>query len=624
MILDQINKPNDIKKIRREDYAALAEEIRRFLVENVAETGGHLASNLGAVELTMALHLVLDLPKDKIIWDVGHQSYTHKILTGRKEAFHTLRQYGGICGFPRREESDCDAFDTGHSSTSLSAGCGLVTARDLLGEDYKVVSVIGDGALTGGMAYEALNNTAQLKSGYVIVLNDNNMSISESTGGLSKYLSRIRLNKGYNDLKQDVTNRLQRIPNIGDQLVSTISRTKSGLKQMLIPGMLFENLGITYLGPVDGHNLGDLVDTLKEAVAADRPVLVHVRTKKGKGYAPAERHPSRFHGVDPFDVETGKSRKKKTQPSYADVFSQVLCEMGAENEKVCAITAAMADGTGCKWFSHLYPSRFFDVGIAEEHAVTLAAGMAAGGLRPIVAVYSTFLQRAYDQIVHDVCLPRLPVIFAIDRAGLVGGDGDTHQGLFDLSYLNTIPGLQVIAPKNAWELKEAFRYALSQDGPVAIRYPRGSAWDGLPECQEPFALGKSETVREGKSPVTLVALGIMVKTAMETAALLEKEGIDATVVNARFASPLDEELLSKLAAQPGLAVFLEENEMAGSWCESVARVLWEDHSLCRPLFVAVPDRFVKHGSAEELSKEQGLDAESVARRILAALAEEKK
>ena len=481
MILERIQKANDIKKLKWDELEVLAAEIRQFLVENVSKTGGHLASNLGVVELTMAMHLAFSLPKDKMIWDVGHQAYTHKILTGRKDGFANLRQYGGMSGFPKRKESDCDAFDTGHSSTSVSAGLGYVEARALLKEDYRVVSVIGDGSLTGGMAYEALNNAAHLKTNYIIVLNDNNMSISENVGGMSMYLNGLRTADFYNDLKKGVTDTLSKIPGIGEHVVSGIRRTKNSIKQLFVPGMLFEDMGITYLGPVDGHDIKQLYRTFKEAQKMDHAVLVHVKTKKGKGYAPAEKYPSKFHGVGPFDYETGQALEVKKKETYTDVFAEVMCELGEKESKLVAITAAMKDGTGLCKFQEKYPDRFFDVGIAEGHAVTFAAGLAAAGLKPVFAVYSAFLQRGYDQIVHDVCMQKLPVIFAIDRAGLVGSDGETHQGVYDIAFLNHIPNMTILAPKNKQELRTMMEFAVSHDGPIAIRYPRGTAYDGLGE-----------------------------------------------------------------------------------------------------------------------------------------------
>ena len=494
MFLEKIEKTNDIKGIGAENYNALAEEIRQFLIQSISVTGGHLGSNLGAVELTMALHLFLNLPDDKIIWDVGHQSYTHKILTGRRDGFANLRKYGGISGFPKRKESDCDCFDTGHSSTSISAGLGMVKARDLAGGKNSIVSVIGDGSLTGGMAYEALNNASRLETNFIIILNDNNMSISENVGGVSKYLNNIRTADMYLDLKEGVYNSLHGMSKYGDKVVTKIRRAKSSFKHLVVPGMFFEDMGITYLGPVDGHDIPAMLRVLKEARKVRGAVLVHVITEKGKGYGPAERHPARFHGAEPFDIETGIPSAPRTKANYTDIFSTVMCKLGQRDEKVVAITAAMPDGTGLKRFRNMYPDRFFDVGIAEEHAVTFAAGLAAGGLKPIVAIYSSFLQRAYDQILHDVCIQNLPVVFAIDRAGLVGSDGETHQGIFDLSFLSSIPNMHIMAPKNKWELSDMIKFALGFEAPMAIRYPRGEAFDGLKDYREPVVYGKSECI----------------------------------------------------------------------------------------------------------------------------------
>ena len=457
MVLEKIQKANDIKNLEPEELEVLAKEIRSFLIEKISCTGGHLASNLGVVELTMALHLALDFPEDKLIWDVGHQAYTHKLLTGRKAGFDDLRKYGGMSGFPKRKESDCDAFDTGHSSTSISAGLGYVAARDIQKQDYHVVSVIGDGSLTGGMAYEALNNAAHVKSNFIIVLNDNNMSISPNVGGVSNYLSGLRTANAYTELKRGVEDTLKKIPVKGEKLVSQIKKTKSGLKQFLVPGMFFEDMGITYLGPVDGHDVRKLYKVFSEAKRLNHAVLVHVLTKKGKGYLPAEENPSRFHGTPPFVIETGEAKQTSEKDSYTDVFSKVITDVGKKDEKVVTITAAMADGTGLNRFAKHFPDRFFDVGIAEEHALTFAAGLAAGGMKPVVALYSSFLQRAYDQAIHDVCLQNLPVVLAVDRAGLVGSDGETHQGLFDLSFLTTIPNMTIMSPKNRWEMADMVR-----------------------------------------------------------------------------------------------------------------------------------------------------------------------
>lgn len=447
MLLEKIQKENDIKQLKPEELEKLAEEIRQFLVEKISVTGGHLASNLGVVELTMALHLAFELPQDKMIWDVGHQSYTHKILTGRRAGFDDLRKYGGMSGFPKRKESECDAFDTGHSSTSISAGLGYVAARDIKGEEHSVISIIGDGAMTGGMAYEALNNASRLKSNFIIVLNDNNMSISENVGGMSRYLNGLRTAEAYTGLKKGVEDTLMKIPVQGEKILYQMKKTKSGLKQLFVPGMFFEDMGITYLGPVDGHDIRKLYKTFQEAKRVDHAVLVHVLTKKGKGYGPAEENPSRFHGIVPFDIETGEAKEKSSKDSYTDIFSKVFCDIAKQNDAVVGITAAMADGTGLARFARMFPDRFFDVGIAEEHALTFAAGLAAGGLKPVVAVYSSFLQRAFDQAIHDVCLQNLPVMIAVDRAGLVGSDGETHQGLFDLSFLNMIPNMTILSPK---------------------------------------------------------------------------------------------------------------------------------------------------------------------------------
>ncbi len=613
MLLEQIREPQDIRNLNAEELKELAEEIRHFLIEKISVTGGHLASNLGVVELTIALYLAFDLPEDKVIWDVGHQSYTHKILSGRREMFDELRQYGGLSGFPKRKESPYDAFDTGHSSTSISAGLGMAQGRDLLGEDYAVVSVIGDGALTGGMAYEALNNAARMKRNFIIVLNDNNMSISENVGGMSKYLNGIRSGEGYNRLKKDVTAALMKIPMFGEGLVDKISRTKNSIKQLVIPGMLFENMGITYLGPVDGHDVRAMTKIFREAKKLDHAVLVHVNTKKGKGYLPAERNPSRFHGVEPFDPATGKPQKEKIYPGYTDVFSRELCRLAGENPRVVAITAAMPDGTGLKAFSRRYPERFFDVGIAEQHAVTSAAGMAAAGLKPVVAVYSSFLQRGYDQILHDVCIQNLPVVFALDRAGLVGSDGETHQGIFDLSYLTSIPNMTVLAPKNLWELRRELDFAVNHfDGPVAIRYPRGQAYRGLKEFDGPVEYGRGEVLYEGKE-IALLAVGSMVSTAEHVRDKLKEEGIECTLANGRFIKPVDRELVLTLARTHRLIVTLEENVLQGGFGLQVTAIVHEEALQARVLNIALPDAYVEHGNVSLLRESLGIDSDSVIR-----------
>lgn len=613
MLLEQIQQTNDIKKIEPKDYPLLAEEIRQFLLEKISVTGGHLGSNLGAVELTMALHLALNLPEDKIVWDVGHQSYTHKLLTGRRDGFDNLRKYGGMSGFPKRKESDCDCFDTGHSSTSISAGLGLVRARDIKGGTNTVVSVIGDGALTGGMAYEALNNAARMETNYIIILNDNNMSISENVGGVSKYLSNIRTSNKYLDVKDNIYDAVRKTK-YGDGVVTGVRRVKNSLKQLVIPGMWFEDLGITYLGPVDGHDVNGLVRVIREAKRRKNCVLIHVMTQKGKGYGPAEKHPARFHGAEPFDVATGVPLKKKTKANYTDVFSTVMVKLAARHEDVVAITAAMPDGTGLKRFRSLYPERFFDVGIAEEHAVTFAAGLAVGGLHPVVAIYSSFLQRAYDQILHDVCLQDLPVIFSIDRAGLVGSDGETHQGIFDLSFLSSIPNMHIMAPKNKWELSDMMKFAYDFKGPIAIRYPRGTAYDGLQEMRRPIEMGKSEMLYE-ESGIALMAAGSMVSTAVLVRDSLKAQGKNCTLVNARFVKPIDEEMVRRLAANHELLVTMEENVSSGGFGEKVRELADRENLGIRVMTITIPDEYVEHGNVDILKKEIGIDEASVLRKI---------
>lgn len=613
-MLEKIQKPNDIKKIPADQLPALAEEIRKFIIESLSKTGGHLASNLGVVELTIAMHRVFDLPKDKLIWDVGHQSYTHKILTGRKDGFETLRREGGISGFPKRSESDCDVFDTGHSSTSISAGVGYVRARELKKENYSVVSIIGDGALTGGMAYEALNNAASLKSNFIIVLNDNEMSITENVGGMSSYLSGLRTASAYTDFKMDVTKALNRVPGIGPGMVDAMRKTKSSIKQIIIPGMLFEDMGLTYLGPVDGHNIPQLIKTFQEAKRFEGPILVHVLTQKGRGYEPAMRHPARFHGAGPFDVKTGLP-VGKSNPTYTDVFSTVMRKMGDRRKDVAAVTAAMMTGVGLKRFSNMFPDRCFDVGIAEEHAVTFAAALSLGGITPVVAIYSSFLQRAYDQIMHDVCMQNLHVVFAIDRAGLVGYDGETHHGIFDLSYLGSMPNMTILAPKNLWELSDMIKFAVDYDGPIAVRYPRGEAYTGLKEFRAPICLGKSEVIHEG-SRVALLAVGSMVKMAEEVQKQLkERMDMDAALVNARFVKPIDEELLRSFADTYELVVTLEENVKDGGFGERVLAFAEEEDLPFGVEIIALPDRFIPHGSVSYQMKQVGFTPEDICGRI---------
>ena len=617
-MLEKINKPNDIHKIALADFPLLAEEIRQFLIESVSRTGGHLASNLGAVELTLALHNVLDLPQDRIIWDVGHQAYTHKILTGRKDGFAKLRQEGGMSGFPKRKESDCDAFDAGHSSNSISAGLGYVRARDLLGQNYRVVSVIGDGALTGGMAYEAMNNAAGLKTNFIIVLNDNNMSISKNVGGMSSYLSALRTAESYTGMKINVTKTLKKVPKIGPAIVDTMRKTKSSIKQLIIPGMLFENMGITYLGPVDGHNMRQMMRLFNEAKRVEGPVIVHVLTEKGRGYTPACVHPDRFHGTGPFDIKTGKPLSAKKSLTYTDVFSDTVTALGKEQKKLVCITAAMREGTGLKRFAKEFPDRFFDVGIAEQHAVTSAAGMAAAGMKPVVAVYSSFLQRGFDQILHDVCIQNLSVVFALDRAGLVGSDGETHQGIFDLSYLTCIPNMTVMAPKNLWELRRELEYALNEhEGPIAIRYPRGQAYRGLKEFDSPVEYGKGEILFEGRE-IALLAVGSMVSTAEHIRDKLKAEGFDCTLANGRFIKPVDYRLVERLASAHSFLVVLEENVLQGGYGLPVKAWVQERYPDVKVLTVGLPDAYVEHGNVSVLRETLGIDSDSIIKAMRAA------
>lgn len=614
MILEKIKEANDVKQLSLSECEQLAQEIRDFLIRSLSETGGHLASNLGVVELTIALHRFLHFPEDKLVWDVGHQAYTHKILTGRKEQFATLRKTGGLSGFPKRKESDCDAFDTGHSSTSISAGMGLVQARDLKGENYQVVSVIGDGALTGGMAYEALNNAAELKKNFIIILNDNEMSITRNVGGMSSYLDHIRMAAPYTELKMGVTNALKKIPKVGDGMVDALHKTKSSIKQLVIPGMLFENMGLTYLGPVDGHDMRQLGKVLQEAKRKQGPVLIHVLTEKGRGYEPAMRHPARFHGAAPYEIETGLP-KSNGNPSYTDIFSTVMRKFGDREPDVVAVSAAMVPGTGLKRFGNMFPDRLFDVGIAEEHAVTFAAGLALGGLRPVVAIYSSFLQRAIDQILHDVCMQNLPVVFAVDRAGLVGSDGETHHGCFDLSYLSMMPNMTVMAPKNKWELSDMMKFAIRQNGPVAIRYPRGEAYTGLEEYRAPIEMGKAEVLEKGKE-IAILAVGNMVRTAVQVTENLRKKGYEPTLVNMRFVKPLDTELLDIIKEDHSLIVTMEENVKSGGFGEQVMTYYGSRMHGPAVRIVAIEDRFVPHGSVEDLLRQQQMDSDSVTERVL--------
>ena len=612
MLLENISGAEDVRKLSLKEQKILAKEVRRFIIEKMSDNGGHLASNLGVVELTIALFHALNLPKDKIVWDVGHQCYTHKILSGRRDDFALLRKFKGISGFPKREESPYDCFNTGHSSTSISAALGIAEGRDLLGEDYTVVSVIGDGALTGGMAYEALNNASKMKKNFIIILNDNEMSIAKNVGGMSTYLNGIRSHKGYTRFKENLASGLGKIPLVGNRLVERLKNTKNSIKQLLVPGMLFENMGLTYLGPVDGHNLHALEQVIHEAKRIDHAVLVHVVTKKGKGYVPAEQNPSVFHGVGPFDIATGKSKKESTEKSYTDIFAESLIKEGKEDSRIVAITAAMPDGTGLAKFEKAFPKRFFDVGIAEAHAVTSAAGLASAGLKPVFAVYSSFLQRAYDQMVHDVCLQKLPVVFAIDRAGLVGADGETHQGIFDISYLRSIPNMTVMAPKNAKELTEMLHFALQFQGPIAIRYPRGTAYQGFSEKQEPIEYGKAEILIEEPGTIALLALGSMVSTGEHIVEKMAKKGVNLSLVNARFAKPIDTEILDRLSEKGYRKILtLEEGVRAGGFGEAVLSYMEAHHKDIFVENITLPDAYVEHGDVSTLREMLKIDSDSI-------------
>ncbi len=618
-LLEQIIKENDIKNINPQDYNKLAKEIRIKLVRSISRTGGHLASNLGAVELTMALHLCLDFPKDKLVWDVGHQAYVHKLLTGRASVFGSLRSMGGISGFPKVKENPADTFDTGHSSTSISVALGLAKARDLQGSDEKVFAVIGDGALSGGMAFEALNNAAQMHSNMVIVLNDNKMSIARNVGGMSNYLGDIRANQKYRNLKVNVENALEKIPNVGQPIAEHIKKTKDSIKHLFIPGMLFEDMGLIYIGPVDGHNIPEMVKAFHTASKIhDQPVLVHVLTKKGKGYKPAEQHPDIFHGVGSFDVKTGETEPEETV-TYTNQFSEWMVEKGKSCEELVSVCAAMPDGTGVSRFAEEYPERAFDVGIAEEHAVTFAAGLAAGGMRPVVSLYSTFLQRAYDQILHDVCISSLPVIFAVDRSGIVGRDGETHQGIYDISYLTSIPNMTVLSPMDGSELTAMLDYAMDDmSSPVAIRYPRGAVY-AYPGSHEPIHYGKAEVLEQGDGKVVILAVGNMVETAMETARMLTESEIKPAIVNMRFVHPFDKDLVKKMAEENDILVTMEDNVYSGGFSQKIQAFLQEEGIGKKCIPVCFPDIFVEHGSPELLYEKYEMDAATVADLIEGAL-----
>jgi len=615
-ILETLQSPADLKRLTLEEMDRLSGEIRERIIDTVSRNGGHLASSLGVVELTIALHRVLDAPGDKIIWDVGHQAYAHKLLTGRFERFGSLRLRDGISGFPRRSESAYDCFGAGHASTSISAALGLAAARDALGGSEKVVAVIGDGSLTGGLAFEGLNQAGALKKDLIVVLNDNEMSISRNVGAMASFLSRKMTSAHFRRLRTKAKNVLWSIPRVGDRLLKFAQRAEESLKGFLTPGKLFEAFGFEYVGPLDGHRLGDLIETLDNVTRLKGPVLLHVITRKGKGYRPAEENPALFHGVGPFDKATGEVKKSGGgADTYTSVFGRTLAEMAEADGRIVAITAAMADGTGLKEFARRFPRRFYDVGIAEQHAVTFAAGLSCRGLRPVVAVYSTFLQRAYDSVLHDVCLQNLPVAFALDRGGLVGEDGPTHHGVFDLSYLRHIPNLVFMVPRDEAELRRAMVTALSHDGPFAFRYPRGRAeglaLDGDPA---PVPVGRGERLRSGPDGV-IIALGTMVRQALLAARRLDAEGIRLGVVDARFVKPLDRELLTGAVRAAGLVVTVEENVLPGGFGSAVMELMEESGLTPRLLRIGLPDRFIEHGGKEELYAAYGLDADGIARRV---------
>jgi 1-deoxy-D-xylulose-5-phosphate synthase len=611
--LDKIDSPADLKKLKPEQLPALAEEVRRYLLETVSTTGGHLGSNLGAVELTIALHYCFDSPRDKIIWDVGHQAYTHKILTGRRDRFPTQRQYKGLSGFPKRCESEHDAFGVGHSSTSISAGLGMAVAGDLEGTGSRAIAVIGDGSLTGGMAFEALNQAGHLKKNLVVVLNDNEMSISKNVGAFSSFISRKMTGRYFRDLKKEMQGLLRNIPAIGTDILHFAKRAENSLKGFLTPGSLFEALGFDYLGPLDGHDLVQLVEVFNNITQLDGPLLVHVMTTKGKGYKPAEETPDKYHGVGAFDVATGKGAPKAASKSYTDVFGETMVRLAEQDPKIVAVTAAMPDGTGLNGFAERFPKRFFDVGIAEQHGMTFAAGLAADGFRPVTAIYSTFVQRAYDQVFHDICLQNLPVTIAMDRAGLVGDDGPTHHGVFDISYLRHLPGLTLMAPKDENELQHMLKTAIYAGTPMALRYPRGGGHGVAMDSElKTLEIGKGELLVEG-SDVCIVAIGSTVCPAVRAAELLRERGISAGVVNARFAKPLDADLILSVAGKTGCIVTVEENALQGGFGSAVLELLFDngrqDVKIKR---LGIPDRYVEQGSQAQLRKDLGIDAEGIA------------
>ncbi len=619
--LSKVNSPEDLKSLKESEINALAKEIRRYLIDSVSKTGGHLASNLGVVELTLALHTVFDTTKDRIVWDVGHQSYIHKILTGRRDRFDTLRQFKGLSGFPKRKESQHDHFDTGHSSTSISAALGMAAVRDLRKEKNAIIAVIGDGALTGGMAFEALNHAGQSKKDLLVILNDNEMSISPNVGGMSDYLSKIRTLPIYSKFKVDVGNLIGNIPAIGKSMVRTAEKAKDAIKYFIVPGVLFEELGFTYIGPVDGHNYAALCKAMKQCRNISGPVFLHVLTKKGKGYSLAEAFPDEYHGVSPFKVDSGEPLVSSKKKSYSEIAGSALTKCAEKDDSIIAITAAMPSGTGLTGFAKRFPNRFFDVGIAEQHAVTFAAGAAAAGYRAVFAVYSTFLQRGFDQVLHDVCLQNLPVVFLIDRAGLVGNDGETHHGTYDISFLSCIPNLKILSPANGQELRKMIEYAVQQEGPVAIRYPRGYAIEQEEDMNSEISTGKGEVIYEGGSDALLIPLGGMNAVAMEVCKGLEAEGIMSTIINPKFVKPLDEGLILQYAEKCKYIYTIEDHVKIGGFGSQVLTLLNENHINKHVKLFALPDMFIEHGDTGKLYDMFGISAERIKKEITKDFAE---
>ncbi len=620
-ILDSVNLPQDLKKLNKAEKEKLAEELRKLVIDTVSKTGGHLASNLGVVELTIALLSTFDTPKDVIVWDVGHQTYVHKILTGRKDKISTLRKFGGLAGFPKTSESEYDCFNTGHSSTSVSAALGIARARDIKKEDNFVIAVIGDGALTGGMALEALNDAGNSNTNLIVVLNDNEMSIAKNVGGISNFLTRVRTRKLYNKSNRYIKRAVSRIPKLGNKIIKFVRKVKYGIKQMIIPNMLFEDLGFKYLGPVDGNNIGDLEEIFKKAKDLEGPILIHAITKKGKGYGPAEENPDKFHSTSAFDIETGKSKKQKGE-DYSKRFGKKLVELAEKDEKIVAVTAAMRDGTGMTEFAKKFPDRFFDVGIAEQHALTMAAGMARSGLKPVISIYSSFYQRGYDQVIHDICMQELPVVMCVDRAGIVGNDGETHQGIYDLAFFNLIPNINIMAPKDFEELEQMLEFAVNLNKPVVIRYPRGGEGSIKFTQHEKIELGKCEKIVENpfensEKCVTIIAIGNMVARAIEVSKILQEKGIGTEVINSRFLKPLDKEEIIKSISNAKNCITIEDGVITGGLGTSIKELIVdEDLRDVKIKAFAYPDKFIEHGSVDELEKKYGMDVETIANEIL--------